>query len=254
VAPWTQSLRVGWKPELHFFETRTEVLRELEEADSLIAFRWGENFIGARIGQSQLIELTSYGAHLLVAGPDADASAAHRALKSALDLIKPTDIEVVGATLRFLLPLVENYDEARRRTADHVIKLVMPDEGITDWSVLLDGHCAELGAPFQIEFGVVENREALERIAGTVGRVHVGPSADVPVDFWRPEAFPAVAVFMAMSWLPWGGSLGTVGGYDDVASQWAALVAEGDRMANKVYQQLQQDTLWDAAQGIGTGK
>jgi hypothetical protein len=238
--PWSQTLRVVWKPELRFFETRTDLLRTFEEETGLPAFRWTDGLIGARLGLSEAIEIQSSGARLVVTTPDGDTSVAEAALGHAFEAIKPENVRILGADFQFLMPLDENYDTARRGSAALLLGGLMPGENVLDWSALLDGLFEEAGMRYQVEFGILNNQEAPARIVRNMTRLDLSEDVlPMPPDFWHFEDLPEVALFMDWMWTP-RGTQGTNEGADDVVTRWKSLAAESDRVAMKVHERLQQ--------------
>jgi hypothetical protein len=235
VVPWTQYLELSWAPELHFFEVRTELLREFEASECLTAFRWADNLIGARLDGTTVLEMQPFGLRVLLAAANGDRSVAEAAVARALGKVGPKIISVDLAVFQFLGGLSGPYDQARRTSASSVLGRLGSSAGVTDWAVLLDGTSERIEAAYQVEFGVLDDVEAPSRLTKQRGRMATsGAFPPVPSDFWRLDEVPPVALFMDWSWRP-SGTLGKVASASGVLQTWGALSAECDQLSTIIY-------------------
>lgn len=206
--PWTQSIRVGWRPELNFYENRTQILRGFEQEGSLRAFHFSENEVAAQLFDSRdRLSVRQDGLTLDLDDPTADLERAWRALEQAFETVNPQYPRTIRAGFRHLVPLELSLAEAIARSYGTVLGRVgSPAIRFGDFALLADiALGGDPSAPGQIEFGVVTREEAPARLSGTVrgrsqvGEVHPGIASD-------PELFPEVGLF---SYLWVSRSLGT---------------------------------------------
>jgi hypothetical protein len=249
VAPYSQTIALAWRPDLRFFETRTQLLRSLEEDGNLAAFRWTENVIGARLGRSEVLEFWSGGATLFLANSPEGLAIGQQALTRIFETITPGVVGIREALFQFVLAIDENYDVLRRRTANAVLGGAMPGETITDWSAVADGVSEAANSRYNLEFGIINAEEALNRLSRRVGHIHHPTVAPIPDDVWTLDELPACALFVDSRWVP-AGNMARAEGGQEVVDKWAALASEGGRIATKVYEQFQQGgTRVGAAEG-----
>ena len=89
MTPWTQRVEILWRPELGFFEKRSELLRELEAAGLLSEFQWTVDDVTVRIQPFAGITVGLSGATCLVMSPRADVEQVRAALQIVLEKLSP---------------------------------------------------------------------------------------------------------------------------------------------------------------------
>lgn len=195
--PWTQSIHVGWRPELNFYDHRTRVLRGFEEQGTLRAFHFSENEVAAQLFESRdRLAVWQGGLTLDMDDPKADLERAWGAVEQAFTAIEPGYPRTVHASFRHLVPLNLPFAEAVARGYGTTMgKLGTPAIRCGDWAILVDLSLnGDPAAEGQLEFGVVTREEAPRRLSGVIrGRVQRGETyPGVPDD---PAAYPEVGLF-----------------------------------------------------------
>lgn len=233
--PWSETVVLAWRPNLAFFERRSDFLRELEKAHTLAAFRWREDSIDIRLGARETLTVTPRGAVFGLVGVSARREVAAAVAGLTLRLLRPEAVILDQVLVQELVPVDIAYAEARRFSAMRLLRDLMPGVVYTDWSVLLDGVSSDFGAPFQVEFGVVNDDEVPSRLARLAGHMH-GPDA-VPDDVWADENLPACALFADWRWLP-RRSVGAEDSEAELVSLWDKLVGEAGRITLSLSEEL----------------
>lgn len=226
-------MAVEWPPSLRFFERRSDLLAQLESQDLVSAFRWSENLIGVRLGRGEVLEVSSLGAMLITIGPEARQDKARDALRLAIETLEPTDLRLTLALFQFMLPVDREYAAARRQSARQLVTPLLPHASLVDWSLLVDGRSRLSNAPFQVEFGVIDEREAPDRLSRQVGRLHGRELAPFPEDFFEDHEYSECALFFDWRWLP--NRQFTPAAVDpDLFAFWDALAGESEEMCQTV--------------------
>ncbi len=226
-------MTVAWPPSLKFFERRSDLLGQLESQDLVSAFRWSENLIGARLGRGEVLEVSSLGAMLITIGPDARQDNARNALKLAIETLEPTNLVLAQALFQFMLPVDREYAAARRHSARRLVTPLLPHARPDDWSMLVDGRSRVSNAPFQVEFGVIDEREAPDRLSRRVGRMHAHELAPFPEDFFEDHEYPECALFFDWRWFP-NRQFAPAAVDPDMFAFWDALAGESEAMCQTV--------------------
>jgi hypothetical protein len=142
VRPWTQRIEARWRPEISFFEHRYEILRHLEAAKLLSAFRMlPSERISVRLGDAK---------HELLFGPDrivltlravdADTERLDVAAGLVIDAIKPRRSLRPQIDLQYLIPLDVAYAEARTTGLRRLVGDEPVGNGaLVDWALTTDG-------------------------------------------------------------------------------------------------------------------
>jgi len=233
VPAWSHTVALAWPPSLRFFERRSDLLAQLESQDLVSAFRWSENVIGARLGRGEVLEVSSLGAMLITIGPDARPDKARDGLKLAIETVEPTDLRLTQALFQFMLPVDREYALARRQSARQLITPLLPQASPEDWSLLVDGRSRLSNAPFQVEFGVIDEREAPDRLSRRVGRMHAHELAPFPEDFFEDHEYPECALFFDWRWFP-NRQFAPTAVDPDLFAFWDALAGESEEMCRTV--------------------
>lgn len=226
---------VDWPPSVRFFDRRSQLLNALKDQGLVSAFRWSENVIGARLGRAELLEVSSQGALVVTMGPDARLETAQKALMLAIESVGPEHIWLNTVLFQYILPLDTSYDEARKMTGNRVVGNLMPQAVPLDWSLLVDGRSARSAKSlFQVEFGVIDEREAPDRLARRVGRVHSAGLAPFPEDFFDYDYdYPGSALFFDWRWTP-RSRFDAADVKPGLFAQWAALAEESEAMCEAI--------------------
>lgn len=211
--PWTNCLRLSWSPCLSYYERRLEILRSLEDAGDLHAFRIDEDEIGARLGAAHHeLRVSSDGLLAALFGPEErDESVVTTAVTEALELLQPSRLRNFSVFLQHLVPLEErSYDEMRKMAAGLALGEAAQPLGAVDCAVLFDG-VSPLG-PYQAEFGVVREEEIEARLLRSIGRAN--PLRATPTRP-LPSRLPSVALYVESDW-----TLDRFSREDGIASRW----------------------------------
>jgi hypothetical protein len=206
VRPWTQRIEARWRPEISFFEHRYEILRHLEAAKLLSAFRMlPSERISVRLGDAK---------HELLFGPDrivltlravdADTERLDVAAGLVIDAIKPRRSLRPQIDLQYLIPLDVAYAEARTTGLRRLVGDEPVGNGaLVDWALTTDGVLENPAVRFNVEIGVVERDEIPPRLTRRVGRFDARAGELADESFWDDDTtLPAVAFFADGVWLP----------------------------------------------------
>jgi hypothetical protein len=187
---------VWWRPALTFYENRTHILRTFEGQRILRAFRFADNEIAAQLFDSRdRLTVGQSGLSLMLDDPRSDSARAWTALEEAFTTVNPADPRGMQVSLKHLVPLRLDFQEAVARGYGTVLgSLGTTAVRFGDWALLVDiALSGDAPAQGQIEFGIVHREEAHARLSGEVGRTviddeHPGISSDSSV-------FPAVSLY-----------------------------------------------------------
>lgn len=230
--PMQQSLVVGWPDELRFFERRFAIMRQLVDAGIGTGWTVAENHLTMELTRDRNLELSETGLGLTLIGQDS-ADAFDEVLHVVLPALEPSAMTNLHTWFQHLLPLTADYDEARTSVATRLFGASWPRE-IADWALLVDGPAPAIKAKYQIEYGIVQRSEIVDRLARRAGRI-AGPR----VRTMPPADLPAVALFADSNWAP-------TGSFD--ASSLADAVTSFVHASFQEAQILAHD-LWERAQG-----
>ncbi len=230
--PWSHTVIVQWPASFGFFDLRGRLLGNLDERGLLTAFRWSDDSVSVRMGRTEILEMSSDRALLMVVGPEGGLSQARDALAAAIETIDPSTVVLTEALFQFLLPLDVGNEEARRVTSHHLLGDLLPQAVLTDWAYLVDGRSHRTRGTFQVEFGVISDEEAPERVARRVGRLWQRGLAPAPQDLFE-EDYPRSSFFFDWSW-----STNARFRVDEVRSDlfglWDTLAEESEAMCKTV--------------------
>lgn len=201
--PWTQHFEVRWSSALTFFEHRYEILRSLEDANLLRAFRTSEERIDVRLGDPHhLLAFMATGMSLSTLRPSADLERLREAADMVLATLRPDRLGSLRALFQWIAPSSgKTYDEARSRAVARA--LGEPATGMfTDFAGIVDGKIDEPPATYHLEVGVAEAGELPSRLSRAAGRLRGAPNrhTDAPQTLWPIDSFPGFALFCDSGW------------------------------------------------------
>ena len=197
---WTRGLVLGWPSELRFFETRTQLLRELQERHLLTAFLFENERVGAKLGPHVNAEVTSRSVSVDIGSPALDTSHVAEALGIVLAHLRPGRVRLVMAQTQVLNEISLDYDEARGRLASALTgQWVAAGASGTDCAILLDGKSTRTESAFQVHFGVVNKDEVGPRLQRLVGNMPTTTDHATVVDL---GGLPECAIFLDWHWMP----------------------------------------------------
>jgi hypothetical protein len=221
-----------WRPELSFFERRSEILRMFEEQDQLEAFHWTATDVTVRSGEFEGATVGMTGATCYVNTPD-HTGVVREVVGTFLDELRPKDVVLRQALFYYLLALgTTDPVEAQSTTALRVAGEMAPNATPLDWALLLDGRSDRLKATFQVEYGVVGRQEVALRLGGA-GRIAARPSP-IPSD---SRDAPECALFLAWDWSVDRATAGR----EEVATVWDSLIEETNLLSEKVLASCQRE-------------
>lgn len=197
---WTQHLQLLWRPELRFYEQRTELLRRLERADLLDAFRWTDQSIGARVGEHADIEVSSRSATLRILSPRTVVRDVRQSLELTVKTIEPAEVTLNKLRLAVVVPLDRDFTQTTACTGGVVEPALEPEALPVDWSVLLDGQSTTTGFSFQVEYGVIRHEEAAPRLEMKYARIPVISGQPILPGLLDDVDLPDCAFFLDWSW------------------------------------------------------
>lgn len=195
-SPWTQSLRLSWRPELSFYEKRVELLKAFEEQGVLRAFRVEESLVDAQLFDSRdRLTVRHNGLDLQLLATNADPERAMQALEIALDAVNPANTWHISSSFQYLVDLQLSFEEAVKSAYGRLLgNLNSSGDPFGDWAVLVDLHLGSFPSTGQIEFGLIRDTEAPARLSRTAGRMG-NASGRNDAELWHNTKFPAVALF-----------------------------------------------------------
>ena len=199
VDPWSETLSASWRPELCFYERRTELLRALDDLQRLRAFKVREDSVRGLLGPKVEVILSAGGLEVVTQGPDPPTDDARVALDLAFEIIAPRRLVAATVLLQFIVPLDQDYETVKARAARDAAVTLIPGLPLTDFSFLADGYEEHCGATWQVEMGIIDRSEAIDRVMRARSRIQApgGPSGLRPP---TEEAFPDVAFFSDWYW------------------------------------------------------
>ena len=228
---WTQELRLGFRPELRFYEQRTSLLRLLEERDSLQAFRWTDQGISARLQDHADLRLTARSATVRVLSPRTSVDDVRQLVLLVLQALEPSDVIVVTFQAQCLAPVGAVFADIAAATGVLLEPEMAPEAQVTDWAMLVDGQSDS--GKFTLEYGLIKEDEAVSRLMRTAGRVG-GPSGDEEV--LDIADLPECALFLDWLW-----SLNAACGDDlavSVTQAWDRALSETMLLSERVKHRL----------------
>jgi hypothetical protein len=229
VPPWTQRVEVLWRSELRFFEQRTGLLRQMEGEGSLAGFRWSENEFIAQFGPHEALTVGPVGATCVVASPKARADRVRSALRMTLEALEPRNVLVRSVSVLQFEAIEDDPGLVQRASGAQLVHGWMPSATAIDWALLLDGSSNKAPGQFQVEFGVVSEGEAQQRLTrDSVGRL--GPSG-LP---FLPDlqGFPRCSFFFDWRWTT--SAVAEEAPYAEIVTVWDAVVQETNRLGAEV--------------------
>ncbi len=228
--PWTQTVRLRWRPELRFFEQRTTLMRQLEDDGILPAFIWQTDWVAIRIGEFEALEVGVTGLTARLMSPRPATTNLERAVEVALKLFKPRDVFLSDIWLQYFLPVQGEAQQAQARTAEALVHEFQGARA-TDWALLIDGFSDRMTCGFQVEYGVVGADEVpmrLQRVSRPLSNPLEGP--DLPPDL---REAPTTALFLDWHWGP-EHFLRSEDEFEDFRAVWQLTLHETERLSAEV--------------------
>jgi hypothetical protein len=195
-APWTQNIRITWRPELRFYERRIDLLRELEDLGHLRAFRVTDTGVEARLFDSMhILAVRSNGVMLRFLGPEESHTAdAWDTLTRAIAAMEPQSIIEMSAAYQHLAPLTMTFEEALAQSYKTFLTQPGGELVLGDWAMLVDvDKVGDVPANGQIEFGIVRAREVPDRLSHRAGRL--GEETAASEQSWEGRTFAETSLF-----------------------------------------------------------
>lgn len=171
---WNSRYRFAWTPIITFGTRRLAFLEWVEENLDPLAFNESPERVGVAVGDPRIrLTITSRGMTLEDGAADeAWTSKISPAVAGVFEVMEPRDVSMTSAAVAWSHPLPEaGYLETRRAFARR-ISCIPADAPVAprDASVLMDVDAPN--AEMQVEWGVVEADELLERVTTPdVGRI-----------------------------------------------------------------------------------
>ena len=193
----------------------------------LLAFRWGDSTVSARVAASIFIDVNSQGFALFLTGPDAEVATARAAAAQVLATIEPAEFQPNGMWFQHIEPIPEPYSVARELTGETFFSRIFPQAHAEDWSMLLDGSSVLSETKFQVEFGIIDDREASGRVFRRAGQ-QIGPTPEgVSPAMYHRDDYPKCAFFADWRWMPETTFTGSNGG-EHLFTLWDQMVEESE--------------------------
>jgi hypothetical protein len=181
-----------------FFEQRAAILRDLDEANLIRRFHVEDERVGVKV-KDGLHHLIFTPEHLEIAAltPELDMVVIEDALRLIWGRLEPAEVRRANVDIRFLTAVDGGYDEVRQRAADQVTRWPSGVLNI-DSAVSVDIRVDELGSDAHIEFGIVEPREAAQRLV--IGQPAVVADAGIAPTIFPLKSLPEVGIFDHQIW------------------------------------------------------
>jgi hypothetical protein len=198
VEPWTESITIGWRPELRFYEERYSLLRAFDDSGDLRAFRVGNERIDARLFEPiQELSVQQDGLALHTFAPSADTTKGWDALRRVVGRLGITRFTEAQLDYQHVLELPEiAFEDAVAASWERLFTaLGTSDVVFNDWAFTAD--IVVTGPPESkgvAEFGIIRPHEAPPRLARRIGR-HVQHARPGLVPSWSPDDFKDVSLF-----------------------------------------------------------
>ncbi len=212
--PWTQTLELGWRPSLKFYENRVAILSELDERRMLREFAVQESHIGARLipaGTQLAVRPDRLTVGVLT--QKSDLEPAKRSVEIALGKLGDLSIYWWSARFQFVIPLDSSFEAMVEAGVRTLVPVLPSGVGPTDWATVLD--LAGDGMTGHAEYGIIRASEAVDRLTGVVGR---SDQSDWGAESFTDLELPDVALFLDCRWAAsWAG-----GAADEIWNYWSA--------------------------------
>jgi hypothetical protein len=195
----TQLASFAWqRPLVSFFEERTAILRDLEDAGLLRRFHVGEERVGVKVkdGVHHLI-FTPEHVEVAALTQEADLDALATALGYVWKRMQPLGIRRAGADFRFITPTAGNYDSVRRKAGNHVAQWPSGIRNV-DSAIAMDLAMKEPKSEIHVEFGIVEPGEAARRLVA--GQPPIVEDAAIAPTIFPAKSLPDVGVYDHQMW------------------------------------------------------
>jgi hypothetical protein len=194
--PWLQVVDLAWRPELHFFERRSPLLREFDEAGLINEFNWGVDSVVLRLGPFEAVRIAVDGMSAYVSSPRSSIDGVRHVVDRTLTTLEPRDVVFTTARVRHLVPVSADRDSAVQSSTASVVGPILSNSRALDYALLVDGLSSRLEATFQLEFGIVSSEEAALRFrmsGSRIGELQMPVTPDV-------EDLPSCALFVDWTW------------------------------------------------------
>jgi hypothetical protein len=228
MGPWTQKVKILWRPELSFFEQRSSVLRRIEQTGLLPQFRWTVDDVSVRIGQFENVTVGVDGATIHIASPRVGPERTREVLGRFLDAMTPRDVLLRTVQVQSLYEIEDPATEIQAHSGKTLVGDAMPSAIPLDWALLMDGRSNSAPGHFQVEFGVVSRDEAQFRLETAKGRT-LGPELPFPPDL---EELPESAFYLNWDWTP--NVVGVPNPLEEITRAWDTVLSRTDQMSNEV--------------------
>ena len=100
-----------------------------------------------------------------------------------------------------MIPVSENYEEARAAIGRGLLGRFVASTGLTDFALLFDGHDKKADVNYQAEFGVVSADEAPLRLGRYLGRIS-GRRESPLIGHLMEQHYSDVSLFCDSTWHP----------------------------------------------------
>lgn len=196
--PWTRGLSLSWRPALRFYERRFEILRTLDDAGVLAAFKVEEDEIDARLTGGHQLSVDSDGLRLDLFGQGADPDPTWEHVEMVSARIEPKQIRSTTTRFQHVIALDLSFADAIAACRERLFPMpALADVSYQDFALLVDfAGTDDMNA--QAEFGVIRAHEVPARLSRRAGRMGApGPVAGPP---WEPKDFGEVSLFVDSRW------------------------------------------------------
>jgi len=200
VTPWTQRITLTWAPTVRYFEQRSEILSEFEQAGLVHGFEAAEDRVSLQLGDAN--HFLAFGADRLDAAvlqPDGDVDRMKTAVSTIIEALAPSRLGGSWFTFQWLIPQQPSYDDVRGVLAERLYGK-LPGLTEVDTAVYFVAVGEDPPSRVLVEFGIVEAAEAAPRLAREIGSMMGFALDEAPATLWVEQPLPAVAFFADTVW------------------------------------------------------
>jgi hypothetical protein len=227
---------LAWQPNVRVYEGRGTILRVMDDAGLIDAFKVGDEWLGLRLSKA-VVEVWPAGATVAVSGAGLDVGSEARAtLATIWKILEPRNVMVRRVLVQTLETINEDYEIVRARIGQGLLSSLVPGALVDDWSALIDAHSDR--GPFKVETGIVSSAEIPARLDRSVSRIQVkGARGALQQPWgWDQTNLPACAFFADYNW-DVRHPLREDGPVDELIDLWTSLERESEALAVGMYQQ-----------------
>jgi hypothetical protein len=219
-----------------FVSEKASILQDLEDADLLWRFVVTEERMGVKVRDTLhqlIIEPSSI--EFVALKPGADMASLVSAANIAWERLKPKEVRRMEPEFRFLTSVDATYNDARRNAGAHIIPMPSGVDNV-DFAISADLETDDPKSHLQVECGIVEQREARQRLA--MHQEALREDVGIAPSVFDLKSIPEVGVFDRQAWRIADLELTT---WDDVLSIWSRVGETAEEIDVALFERLRGD-------------